>query len=218
MKRFMQATLIMIFACLLAACGGDYVKGNGDVVTKPRNLPVFEQIKVGGAFRISIRVGADQGVTVKTDSNIEPLIVTTVQNGVLDVHTKSGFEIQTKKPVEVSIKVQKLTDINLHGAAQLRVSGLKGDEFTLRANGATKAKLAGILDKLTILVSGAGKVDAKKLRSQDVRVQVSGAGNIQVNARKKLDAKISGAGRVIYAGNPKEINRSISGSGRLEKD
>ncbi len=56
---------------------------------------------------------------------------------------------------------------------------------------------------------------AAKLQSDNATVDVSGAGNIVVNARKKLKASISGAGVVEYLGDP-VVKESISGVGTRE--
>jgi Putative auto-transporter adhesin, head GIN domain len=45
-------------------------------------------------------------------------------------------------------------------------------------------------------------------------VVVSGAGSTSVHVRQSLDAEISGAGNVTYAGTPKVL-KTISGAGSL---
>ena len=66
-------------------------------------------------------------------------------------------------------------------------------------------------------MSGAGNVSAGDLKAKDVDVTMSGAGNANVYASNKLDATISGAGSVTYAGDPPTVNKNVSGIGSIAK-
>ena len=53
------------------------------------------------------------------------------------------------------------------------------------------------------------------LKAENVRITVSGAGDAEVYASKSLHAVISGAGDVVYDGNPADVQREISGWGEV---
>ena len=63
--------------------------------------------------------------------------------------------------------------------------------------------------------SGAGLIDTHELRSSKADVNLSGAGQAEVYASEQLDVAISGVGRVTYSGQPKVINKNISGIGSV---
>jgi hypothetical protein len=44
---------------------------------------------------------------------------------------------------------------------------------------------------------------------------VSGAASVDVYADEQLDVSVSGAGSVSYSGNPKTINKHVSGIGSV---
>ena len=67
-----------------------------------------------------------------------------------------------------------------------------------------------IASKLT----GAGEVTAFPLAARQVVANVTGAGDIEVNASEKLDADIAGAGSIRYKGHP-AITQSIAGAGEI---
>ena len=46
-------------------------------------------------------------------------------------------------------------------------------------------------------------------------IRLEGAGDATVFAAQRLDAAISGAGTVTYAGHPAQVNPDISGLGEL---
>ena len=51
--------------------------------------------------------------------------------------------------------------------------------------------------------------------AENVEAQVSGSGDIMVNARKSLKATVSGSGDIVYKGNPEKQDFKIHGSGRV---
>ena len=48
-------------------------------------------------------------------------------------------------------------------------------------------------------------------------IEISGAGEAQINVTKKIAAEISGAGTVKYKGSPSEIDQNVSGAGSIKK-
>src|SRR5438552_996004 len=58
-------------------------------------------------------------------------------------------------------------------------------------------------------------IDTSKLRADNAKVEVSGAASVDVYAAEQLDVNVSGAGRVSYSGNPKTVNKHVSGIGSV---
>jgi hypothetical protein len=93
---------------------------------------------------------------------------------------------------------------------------LQATRLRLDGAGAIKAEIAGRVAEQSIDLSGAGSYQAVDLISDNVAVQVSGAGKAIVNAKTLLKADISGAGLVEYAGNPR-LEQEISGIGKIRR-
>jgi hypothetical protein len=53
------------------------------------------------------------------------------------------------------------------------------------------------------------------LRSQQVDVSISGTGNASVTAAQAIAATVSGAGSVVYSGNPPVVTKSVTGTGAI---
>jgi putative autotransporter adhesin-like protein len=66
------------------------------------------------------------------------------------------------------------------------------------------------------VLTGSGDLELAKLPVERATVEISGSGDIEVDATRTLDVRISGSGSVAYHGNP-EVKKSISGSGGLIK-
>jgi hypothetical protein len=75
--------------------------------------------------------------------------------------------------------------------------------------------LSGKVDSQRIQISGSGKYDAEELESKYCEVEISGLGSATVNASDDLDIEINGAGNVYYKGDP-HIFQHISGLGRIK--
>jgi len=217
MKMLYRIGILCVAAMLLVACGSDKVDGNGKSTTITRGVPTFNQIKINGAYKLSVTVGGQQSVRIMSDSNIVPLVMTTVKNGLLTVSNKPGVSFNVSKPVFIQIMVRNLKNITASGANKINASRISSDEFTLETSGAVQANLSGTASKVSIQISGSGNVNADRLIAKEVKIRLNGSGHILVNASQKLDSKINGSGSIIYTGNPSDVDQSITGSGKIER-
>ena len=217
MKKLLNFSIFVLVAVLLVACDGKQVVGDGKQVSKTRSVGVFNQIETNGGYELDVQVGKTQLVKVTTDQNIQPYVVTDVQDGILNIHTKSGFKISHKTPIRVAVQVKDLQGITISGAADIKVANISSNVFTLKSSGATQAQLVGKASNVVIRLSGSGKVNAKDLQSDNVTVRIAGAGEIKVHANKRLSAKIAGSGEVQYWGNPVKVDQSVAGAGSVKR-
>ena len=98
---------------------------------------------------------------------------------------------------------------------KLEAVQLSGDRFALDTSGATKVSLAGRANRLIASLTGASRLNAETFQAEDVEISVTGAGKADVNATNSLRAAITGAGRVSYGGNPKSVEKKITGAGKI---
>jgi hypothetical protein len=108
--------------------------------------------------------------------------------------------------------------IDLSGASKanfkIGVNTLKTD-----VSGAGALILTGSADNHDLIVSGAGNVKAMELVTDVTNAEISGAGNAKVMAKQQLKTDVSGAGNISYFDNgemkqisaPDEKVRSLSG-------
>ncbi len=210
-------TLAALVAGILVAwsgCPSSGQRGSGTSKRELRQVGAFSSISVGGAFKLEITVGAAKPqVAVTADDNLLQLIRTEVKDGQLVVGSKRSISPRLSPRLEV--KVPRLEALSISGAAHGEVHGIGGERFKLEVSGAGKVTLAGETKDLLIEVSGAAAVDAAKLTATTVKVEGSGAISVTVRAADSLTAIVSGAGRVAYFGDPKQVKRSLSGVAKL---
>lgn len=214
-KSTLVAALVMTFSLASQAQS----KGSGKLVKQDRDVSMFTEIEAGSAFEIILEQGEPLTVTVETDDNYLENITTSVENNRLVVES-SGMKNPTA--MKVYIKMPDLTSLELSGAARadsqgefkinnldVEASGASKVNMTIDAqlvksniSGASKVLLDGKASSLEAEVSGAALLEALKLVSQSVTIDVSGAGKARVYAVNELNAELSGAGNLAYYDDP----------------
>src|SRR5262249_37320437 len=102
------------------------------------------------------------------------------------------------------------------GAGNAKLTNINNARLEMTLTGAVDLQSSGQTKLVEIRLAGAGNVDAKELHAETVTVNSSGAGSVSVYASEKLDANLTGVGNVEYYGNPKTVNRRISGVGSIQ--
>lgn len=204
------ATVAGVTALVAAAT----VVGNGNLKTVPRAVAPFHAMRVSVACDLDVRAAVPaQALTLSGDENIVAVVDTVVEDGVLVVRSKSSLE--PRQPLKLTVAVPTLDDLEISGAADGRVVGLMGPAFHLRLSGASKLVLTGEVASFRMVASGASEVLASSLRAKSARVELSGAGRVEVNASDDLDVEVSGVGQVLYVGKPKSVRKKVSGVGMV---
>lgn len=209
------AGFLLVAALVVTGCGssGASVEGSGTPKTEVRALPPISAVEAGGALELVITVAAAQRVEVTADDNIVPLLTTVVDQGTLKVGLNGS--VSTKTPVKVVLALTDVVRVAVPGAVTATVAGVKNDSFSVEMSGAGRLTCTGQTKSFKVELSGAGKVAADDLKSQNVQVDCSGAGRLEVHASESLTATVSGAGSVIYSGNPKTVKKEVSGVGSV---
>jgi len=204
---------------LLAICGCSYigrgVVGLGVRKTEKRDLQSFKSIDASGAYEIQVTCQKPAAFEIEGDDNILPLIKTEVRDGVLYVSNEKNYT--SDKPVSLRITLPDLTGFSTHGAGKVRIIAVKNEQLELSSSGAADINASGQSHFVDIGSNGAGKIDTSNLRAEKVRVSIAGAGAADVYVTEQLDVTVSGAGHVTYGGDPKVVNKNVSGVGSLKK-
>jgi hypothetical protein len=185
-------------------------QGSGKMASEVRDIGGFTGVDVGGVFQVEITAQKDFSVEVEADDNLLPLIKTNVQGGVLKIAT--ACRLSTSNPIRVRIYAPDIESLDVSGAANVTVSGLKNSDLSVGSSGASKIKLAGETIDLKIDVSGASKVDGEELWSENATVDASGASHVSVNVTSQLRGDASGASKIVYSGSPGSVEKKSSGA------
>jgi hypothetical protein len=107
--------------------------------------------------------------------------------------------------------------VDLHGAGDIHFKQLNAASLHARLTGAGDVRASGTVAEQTIEVRGAGDFIGRHLAGERVTVTLAGAGRTSVSASQSLDATISGAGSITYAGTPPEVQQRVTGAGSIRR-
>ena len=230
---FISLLMITFIGCANIIASG--VKGNGKVISKERVLQVFTSIDVSGAANIYLTQNDTQNLTIETDENLEPIIITEVKDGVLKIYNKENINNPTKLNIYISVKelnnlkVSGANDIimknkfkssffqiNCSGASDLKLN-LESTTLNIASSGAGDIELEGSATDVVFDISGASEISAYQFACKNAKINMSGAGSIKINASDNISGKVSGASALYYKGKPSINNLSVSGVAKISE-
>lgn len=192
------------------------IKGSGVSKVEKRELSGFKKIDVSGIINLEVTAQKDFSVDVETDDNLLEHVVTEVSGDTLKLYTKKNISPSNK--IRVVVAMPELVDLDISGVSKTTVNNIKTDSFKVDISGAAKIELNGEANDLNIDASGASKINAENLKVANANVDVSGATNVVVSATEEVKAHASGASKVRYTGEPKNVIKKTSGASSVKQD
>ena len=189
--------------------------GSGVTKTDSRNIVGFKKINSANAIELHVSVTNGYSIVVKADDDIIANVITKLDGDTLVLSLKEGTN--TKSKISVSVTLPTLEGLDLTGATNATVTGVKSDELTINATGAAKAKIDGETKSLKIKAVGASSVDAENLKAEKAAVESVGASSVTVEASGELDASAVGASHVVYIGEPKTLKQNATDVSTISK-
>ena len=197
---------------VLGDASGSATSGSGVAATQRRDVPAFDGVELAGGNNVVIHVGKPQSVVVKADDNLLSRVTTKVQSGTLVIANTPG-SLVAKTPMSVVVTVPTLGELTLAGGGNIVADGIETQSLTVTLSGSGNLTGSGTAGSLGVTLSGSGNAWFTGLVADDVHAVLSGSGNIFVTASKSLAASIPGSGTIVYAGNPHDVTKDVTGSG-----
>jgi hypothetical protein len=211
------------------------VYGNKKVVTEDRKTESFTGVKVSTGIDVYLKQGDIETLSVEADENLQEYILTEVRGGVLNVYTETNIREAERKRVYVTMKnVNSITTTSAGDV--IGETPVKTDKLELSASSAGDIKLEvtakeievdisssgdmtlkGEADLLRANLSSAGELNAFDLKVREADIDVSSAGDADVNVSEKITARASSAGDINYMGDPKFVDAHSSSAGGVHK-
>ncbi len=209
-----KLTIVFLAACVVLAAGCRWVgiRGNGHIKTDDRTISAFANIDAGGAFQIEWKSGAP-ALSITTDENLLPYIDNHISGDTLRLRTHE--QIWPTHGIKVVISSPSRAGAKLSGAVKLTATQIAGPKFALESTGAAHVNLDGSIDELLADMTGASDLNAKGLQTKTAEISTTGAADAEIAVSETLKVAITGAGKVSYSGNPKTIEKHVSGAGSI---
>ena len=189
----------------------------GEPISETRSLSAFNVMHVRAPVSVSVKAGERMKCTITGDKDVVPRIVTEVDAEELMIRAPKG--LKSDDPISILIEMPRVKafDALLQSAGNVDVRDVAEEALLLRLEGTGNVTASGKVEKLEADLSGAGNLNASALEAGSAEVTLSGTGNISVHVTKVLDANLKGSGTITYAGSPKTVNETRTGTGNIIK-
>ncbi|MDG1482337.1 MAG: DUF2807 domain-containing protein [Myxococcota bacterium] len=182
---------------LLVGCA-EPVIGDGLLVEDARALSGFTSVETYGV-NVRVALGEADDVVINTDSNVQPYVLTSIEDGVLRIEADGELY---PSALTALVVVESLESVGNYDGADMWVSGIDSDTFTVQASGNGNTELLGEVDTLDIISTGAGVRNASELTASMVTINMSGAGTAWITALDSIEGDISSESILNVFGDP----------------
>jgi hypothetical protein len=212
---------LAVMAFLYSACSkddtvvnNDQIVGSGRIVSQVRPVGTFAEIQVTNFAKVYVAQDTVEALRIESDDNIIDRVMTSVSNGILVVGLKEGS--YNSITVNVFASMKHIRRLESTGAAEFSsTNSVQTDSIICKITGAGSMTLAGTANDEIVEIVGAGNIHNFNLVSTSCYASISGAGNVEINATRSLDAAIAGTGTITYAGNPPAVHQVVTGVGSV---
>jgi hypothetical protein len=212
-----KSVVVLAAIAFLSAVIGDVAVAEEEV----REVSAFDAILFAGPGDLKITVGEERSVVLQGDQRLLEEIETEVKGGRLFIkrENQSWFSFGRKNygRLKVRVSMPELDEATLAGSGDLDVEGLDGGETELVIAGSGDIKAQGKLEFIRLVINGSGEIEARDLEAENADVTINGSGEVVVKVSGDLDATINGSGDIEYIGEPKNIRKSVRGSGDIRR-
>lgn len=238
MQKLLTLMLLLAFSASYGQSSGKKtIKDSGNIINKERIVSSYDQVVNTTFLDVILTEGEVGKIRLEVSDNIEPYIITKVENNVLKVELepKTNFNLNHKAIVYVPVN-QNLKRIAMVGSGDIKlVHRLKVDklqcsvtgsgdaeinvqakELHLQVKGSGDIEAQGETETLHAQLTGSGDIDASKVNANVVNAQLSGSGDIDVHANKEIKATVSGSGDISVKGKPTKQDTKTTGSGEIK--
>ena len=188
-RLLLLAAPAAVAAFALAGCS---LADDGPRTTQTRHVAAFTRIDNPSSVDLRLHIGEPQRVKVRAGDKVIGDVRTEVHDGTLEVVFDHDGLLGSDVVVDAS--VPKLTGVDVSGSGDVDADGIDAGAFRVRSDGSADIALRGTVGRLA--------------------VDVTGSGDAEVRAARRLDVAVDGSGDVRYHGDP-ALTRHVDGSGEL---
>jgi hypothetical protein len=212
------------FLLLFTSCREIFAKrirGNGNITTQTRSAGQFNSVEVSGNIDVYARQDSSPAIKVETDDNLQQYVEVRNDGDVLRIRSEEGYNLKPSRQIKVYVSSATFKRFQASGACDLfsdskitsateidyDLSGSCGvtmevnaPRISADASGACTIKLNGQTKDFHVQGSGSTNIKSFDLLAENVDLDISGAGDAELNASVKISGTISGAASVKYKG------------------
>ncbi|MBI9107608.1 MAG: DUF2807 domain-containing protein [Spirochaetales bacterium] len=224
--------LLLAAAVVFLISGCSFYVGSGIAVETEFDLNGFTSVDARAASEVTVVKGDEYSVTVTSDDNIVDYLDISVSGDTLLISRKPGITFGNTI-FKTEVVMPELSSLRISEASDLMASGFQpSDTLVIDVSGAGKGNISLIsAGNITAIVREAGNLvvssltpaadlditctsaaaaDFRNCVSDNVRVDVAGAGKAWVNLIGELSGSIVEASKLYYKGTPTVADVSVN--------
>lgn len=235
-------TGIVTVTVLMSGCYyyGPCIDGSGPVIMEKRDLSDYTAVSNENSFKVVVSEADSFAVEVEAQQNLLSVIETFVSGNTLVIRQMKGTCIRDGSSVTVYVSMPSLEALYISGSGTIIADVGESDEFECSNSGSGQLTIdsiyAGLIshhnsgsgsirvtgsfaDEVIMVNSGSGTVYAGTIHNApDVEIKHSSSGRImaQLYNIRRLDALLSGSGRIDLSGDTREADYKLTSSGRID--
>lgn len=208
--------------------------GRRTPVMEKRDVGPFDSISFSGIGNLCITQSAQPGLVLEASRDTLPNIDTYVENGMLRIRPYNVWRLGR---INVYANMPEISKINASGAVKVfSRSTLEAEELAIRGSGSTSFELEvntkdlkihlsgsasisleGAAAIFMVKASGAVKIRAFELFTDQADITASGAVRADINVSQNLICKMSGASKTNLKGGANLSKIKTSGAAKINR-
>jgi hypothetical protein len=233
----MRTLFLIVAAAATAAPAG--------AATRNFGITGFDKVRIEGPFNVSLATGVAPFARASGSSAALDRVSIEVRGNTLVVHSNlsswGGYPGKDAGPVEISLGTHDLSSAWINGSGALSIDKAKGltfdlsvagsavadidqlnvDQLNVSIVGTASATLSGRAARLTSVVRGISKLDARDLLVKDATIGAEGSATIDAAVSNAVRVDASGPATIRLDGKPSCTLRasgsvSVSGCGSTQ--
>ncbi|MFC3108049.1 head GIN domain-containing protein [Undibacterium arcticum] len=181
--------------------------------TRPLGAGIVN-IDLNGPVDLKLVQGNSPSMTVRAEKRLLPQITTEQDGNTLHIGLK-GFNIHTRRPLQVELTLPALQQLTMQGSGDADVKGFNGEQLQLALRGSGNAVVVGQYKRINASILGSGDLQLNGGNSDHVELSLTGSGEMTITGQSKaLAAKIMGSGNIDASRLPSDsVKLDLLGSG-----
>lgn len=190
----------LLFGCSFAFSSAKMIRGNGRIVSKQIDMPVFDAISASHCVTVIVSDKVSDKILIEADENLVDL----VEAGVSDGWLKVGFADSWKK-----IKIQ-----NAHVTVTVPACSLRALRVSSAAQIVCRRQLCA--EQFSMRASSSGRIEADG-KAEECRITASSASEIRAALELgSCDTELSSAAKVYLSGKADSCTACLSSAAKLD--
>lgn len=185
-----------------------------DTLRQQHEIPAITRVVIETPGDVGVRPGAPPSLTIEAEQKVLDALDFVVDGDTLFLRSKRGFS--TQHGLGYVIVVPKLQALTSRSSGSSKVGAFSGKRLDIEIAGSGDATLEGVVAQdLRLHVSGSGNIEASG-SGKSLQAEISGSGGILAGryAVTRAEANISGSGEIVVNAS-KTLSAVISGSGNI---